>query len=73
MRADRIRVGDVVEVDIRGRVFAARVTGFTEQGRVAIEPLLSWYGYYSARLRQVKRRLDPPPGRPGGQKRRVGR
>lgn len=63
MRADRLRVGDVVEVDVRGTLFPAKVTGFASERRVAIEPLVKWCTYYSARLRDVKRRLDPPPRR----------
>lgn len=67
MRADRIRVGDVVEVDVRGCVFPARVVGFGPRRRVALEPRVAWCTYYSARLRDVKRRLEPLPGRRRGQ------
>jgi len=58
MRAARINVGDVVEVDVRGTVFPARVVGFIPERRVALEPQVKWCTYYSARLRDVKRQLE---------------
>jgi hypothetical protein len=59
MRATRIHVGDLVEVDVRGTVFPARVVGFIAERQVALEPQVRWCTYYSARLRDVKRRLEP--------------
>lgn len=58
MRADRLRVGDVVEVNVRGTLVQATVTGFSQERRVEIEPLARWCTYRSVRLRDVRRRLN---------------
>lgn len=52
MRLDGIRVGDVVEVDRRGRRFHAIVDG-TEQDGLKLTPIDSRVSYYSCRSREV--------------------
>jgi hypothetical protein len=53
--------GDVVEVDVKGRVFAAYYCGrvHTNDGRpvVRIDPLRRTINYFHVRARQIRRRL----------------
>lgn len=48
----RIRVGDIVECDVKGRVFFALVTGKPGGGRLDIEPI-GRATYHQVTLRQV--------------------
>jgi hypothetical protein len=48
-----------VSVDIRGRIFPARIIGDPDGGRWPIEPLVTGCGYRSASARQIKERLCP--------------
>lgn len=60
--ARALHPGATVEVDIRGRVFEAKVTGSPAgDGRFSIEPPKG-VGYHSAKASQVKRILDAGDG-----------
>jgi hypothetical protein len=63
MRRDRLRAGDVVEVNIRGRRFDARVEGDFDDERIAIRPLEPGNGHHACSPRQVRKRLYRPPRR----------
>lgn len=53
MRTRAIQPGDVVLVDVRGRVFYARVLGAERAGVLAIAPLERRVSDRSARVRDV--------------------
>lgn len=57
MRTDRLCPGVEVEVDIRGRVFPARVVGEPANQRVPIEPLVPNNTHRQAQARQIRRIL----------------
>jgi hypothetical protein len=57
MRTTALQPGTEVEVDIRGRVFPARITGKADDGRFPIRPLIKNVGYFSATARQIKKVL----------------
>lgn len=57
MNARALHPGTEVEVDIRGRVFPAYITGKPADGRFPIKPRDKGVGYFSASARQVKRIL----------------
>jgi hypothetical protein len=52
MKLAGIRAGDIVEVEIRGLPFLARVED-KQQGELRIAPLCSGISYRAARARQV--------------------
>lgn len=73
MRSDRIRIGQIYLVEIRGHRFEARLTELElpwSPDRVGIEPLSAKLSYRSATRRQLIRRLqgaqlrfgEPVPG-----------
>lgn len=61
MRTAHLQPGTEVEVDVRGRVFSARVTGNPAGGIVPILPSVRNVSYRRVRARQVRRVLSPPP------------
>ncbi len=52
MRLDGIHPGDLVQVDMRGRLFHALVTDTTPDG-LALRPIERGINHYSCRARQV--------------------
>jgi hypothetical protein len=65
VRTARLQVGDVVEVDVRGTVFPARVVDLDPSDwaseHIEVAPLARNVTYFHPTRRQVRRRLDPPP------------
>lgn len=60
MRLDRVRVGDVVKVDVMGRVCFAIVVGKAKDGKLPIEPLVrgfTWRHVTGLQVKEVYRRL----------------
>ena len=56
MRTAGLHPGDLVEVNVRGRTFAATFHG-CEDGRVRITPLDPWVTYHRVRVRAVLKRI----------------
>ncbi len=51
-----LKLGDRVEVNVRGRVFAATFQG-SESGRVRIEPESPRFNYFSVKKTEIVKRL----------------
>jgi hypothetical protein len=66
VRRDRLAVGDLVEVDVRGRKFSARVVDTDPQGWapefLEVDPTNPGArGYHFVTVRQVRKRLERAP------------
>jgi hypothetical protein len=58
MNLRNVKPGDRVEVNVKGRVFAAHYEGFnSETGRVMVEPESPRITYRSVKKTEVKKRL----------------
>jgi hypothetical protein len=59
VRVSRLHVGDLVEVDVRGFRFEARLLRTPPGDRVEIEPVNAGVSYRSCTSRQIVRSLEP--------------
>ena len=55
-RASAAGVGDLVLVDIRGRMFHARIIARAERGELSVDPLTPGINYFRARPRDLQTR-----------------
>ena len=64
-------VGDLVLVDIRGRMFHARITARGERGELTLDPLTPGINYFRARPRDLQTRwaVNGPAARETGGRR----
>lgn len=61
MNMARLKHGDTVEVNVRGRVFRATFDGTTMDDRVHLTDLPRWCSYHYVAKRDVQKRIKFDP------------
>ena len=53
MNISNVKVGDIVECDVRGTVFKALVSGASDKGQLGVDPFAKAVTYRTVKSRQV--------------------